>query len=187
MKKKRIFCLTVVLIAILVGGYFYANVEKKHALYNTGFENQQLQPNVNTEPGKSVEYCFTCEHSKLSSIWIFAITKGDLKNHSLDYTLLAKDGSELANGSIKANKIKSGKFTSLDFDTIEDSKGKDFIIRVTTDCAPTDVRICTEPVGDKWAIRYGYRTWSLETMIVFDFLALFLVAFIVVLQKLFRK
>ena len=86
-----------------------------------------------------------------------------------------------------STKIKSGKFTSLDFDTIEDSKGKDYIIRVTTDCAPTDVRICTEPVGDKWAIRYGYRTWSLETMIVFDFLALLLVAFIVVLQKLFRK
>lgn len=192
MNRKKIICILALVIITLVGGYFYAHIEKKHALYNTGYSRGQLPAVLAIDKGKDLEYCFTCEDDKLSGFDILMTTSGNIKGSRLEYSLYNDNNEKLFESSIKLSKIKNGKFTRIKTDTIMDSAGKKFVLRFHNTSGEkgslmASVQPDFEANGFVPAISYRYKNWSLRTMIIFVFFVGYLAVFIVVLQKLFRK
>lgn len=188
MNKKTVIGLIIALLLIAVAGYFYAYVKRDAAMYNTDYTRSQMVPEVKVYDGKDFVYEFDCDKDKLTGVKLLLSCAGS-ETGSIDYRLEAVSGdADVQTGSLKLSKFKSGKFTFLDTDTLE-SAGVRY--RLVISCGNSDddaVLVAVTPDGSSTpAVCYTYIVWDLQTLIVFIFMGIYMVAFVMVLVKIFRR
>ncbi len=191
MNKKKIVRLIILLLIIVVGSYFYAFVKRNVYLYDTEYSRSSMVSAVQIYDNNDFEYKFDCNKDKLTgmNLLLSAAAKSS-KNGIIEYTLYDDEGNKVSDTrSIKISRFKNGKFTFLDFDTIDDSNGNSYLLKITCDkIEGSGAMVAVQPDDlSTVAAQYTFITWDLQTMIVFIISMLYLVLFIFVLLKIFRK
>ncbi len=190
MNRKKTIILIIALVVIVAGGYLYSYVKRDCALYNTGYSRSQMVPAVDIYEGCDFRYTFHCDENNLTGIKvIISAINSDKAKGTITYKLLDESGNEVTEPeTMKFSRFKNGKFTLLNTDTVKDSKDKDFTLVISCDGDEHNgVRLAGQPDGDGLAISYTYIIWDLQTMIIFVVFAAYLVIFMTVLLKIFRK
>lgn len=190
MKKKKIIILIIVLVAVAAGGYFYSFVKRDCALYDTDYSRSQMIPAVDIYEGSDFQYSFHCDKDNLTGVKVIASAINSEKaKGTITYSLLDKNGDKVTGPeTMKLSRFKNGKFTFLSFDTIKDSKDKDYTFVISCDGDKDNgARLAVQPDNGEVALSYTYTVWDLQTMIIFVVFTAYLVAFMSVLLKIFRK
>lgn len=189
MNKKTVIRLIIALLLIAVGSYFYAYVKKDSALYDTSYARSQMIPSAGIYSGHDFVYEFDCADDNLTGIKLMLSYSGQ-KSGGIEYSLAeCGTGLVVSSGSLKFSRFKSGKFSFLDTETVKDSAGKRY--RLTVSCGNSEENAALAAVlpdgSETPAVCCTYRVWDLQTMAVSAFLALYLVVFVMVLVRIFRK
>ncbi len=189
MNRKTVIKLIIALLLVCAGAYFYAYVKKDAALYDTAYARSQMTPELKIYAGHDFEYEFECDRDNITGVKLLLSRAGG-KDGKIQYTLEeCGQGGAVSSGSLKLSRFKSGKFTFLDTDTFKNSAGKRY--RLVIACSNSEesaaVAAVTPDGTGTPALCFTYIEWDLQTMIIFCFLAAYLVVFVVVLVKIFRK
>lgn len=189
MNKKTVIRLIIALMLIAVGSYFYAYVKRDTALYDTEYTRSQMVPSIGIYSGHDFIYEFDSDSDNITGMKLMLSYSGK-KTGSIEYSLTdCSTGSEVSSGSLKLSRFKSGKFSFLDTKTVKDSAGKRY--RLTVSCGNSEENAAVAAVlpdgSGIAAVCCTYRVWDLQTMLISAFLALYLVVFIAVLVKIFRR
>lgn len=189
MKKKKIILTVVLITLILVSGFFYSFVKKSQPVYDTQYSRSQMIPTLMVYEGNDVTMEFECKYDNLTQVQlILSGTSDNTNKDTLSYSICDETGREYADGSIKFSKFKSGKFTTLKFSKIKDSKNKTFVLKLSTDNESDRAAfVSVTPDMKSAALNYVYVKWDMQTMIIYILFMAYLIGFILLLTKLFRK
>ena len=187
--KKKIFLTAILIVVTIVSGFFYSYVKRSQAIYNTDYTRSQMVPEIRISEENRVHIGFTCMYDNLKQVEIIlSTTSSSPKDYTLDYELCDSDGNKYEGGSIRFDKFKNGKFTTLKFDKIKNSRNKEFTLVLTTDAGDVDAAyVAVTPDMENVALKYTYIVWDLQTMIIYVLFIAYLAGFIAILGKLFRK
>lgn len=189
MNRKTVIRLIIALLLIVAGSYFYAYVKRDAALYDTSYTRSAMIPSARIYSGHDFLYEFDCGDDNMTGIKLILSDSGK-DTGVIEYSLVecGKEG-EVSSGSLKLSRFKSGKFTLLKTDTVKESSGKRY--KLVISCGNSEAEaaaVWVLPDGsDTPAVCYSYRVWDLQTMIISVFLGAYLVIFVMVLVKIFRK
>lgn len=189
MNKKTVIRLIIAFLLIAAGSYFYAYVKKDVSLYDTEFTRSQMVPSISIYSGHDFIYEFDSDSDNITGMKLMLSYSGK-KTGSIEYSLTeCVTDNEVSSGSLKLSKFKSGKFSFLDTKTIKDSAGKRYRLTVSCGNSREDAAVAAVlPDGtDTPAVCCTYRVWDLQTMLISVFLAAYLVVFVMVLVRIFRK
>lgn len=189
--KKRVLFLIIAIILTLVGGYFYSFVKRDVNLYDDSFQRSEMVYAKTLTNDGEFAYAFDCDKDKLTGLKLLLTVNGEAKKSKIYYTLYDQSDNDkvVASESMRLSRFKNGKFTTLKFKTIKHSENHIYRLEITTNCENNcSVGIATEPNDtDHIAFSYTYVKWDAETMVVFVMFVAYLIGFIAVLMKLFRK
>ena len=107
----------------------------------------------------------------------------------ISYELTDENGNSVSGQeTLKISRLKSGKFTFLNMDKVEYTKGEKYtlVIKCGNDKGE-GVTISGQPDNLTPAICYTYVKWDLQTMVIFVLFAAYLIAFMTILLRIFRK
>lgn len=189
MNRKTVIRLIIALLLIAAGSYFYAYVKRDAALYDTSYTRSVMVPSYRIYSGHDFWYEFDCANDNLTGIKLILSDSGK-ETGSIEYSLAeCEQEREVSSGNLKLSRFKSGKFTLLKTDTVKESLGKRYRLVISCDNPEEEAAVVSVlPDGtDTPAVCYSYRVWDLQTMIISVFLGAYLVIFVMVLVKIFRK
>lgn len=186
MSRKKIIALIIVFILTLTGGYFYAFITRDAALYGEEYKGMQTVDVKVLNPEEEFSFDFHCDKENLTGFkLVLSVPEG---KGSLTYSLVdKKSGKTEGNFERKLSRIKNDKNNEFEVEEIKDSAGHDYTatIRLSADAAKLSVKGYSEEKVP--AASYYYGVWDVVTMIVFVLFITYMVAFILVLRKIFRK
>ena len=125
-KKLSMIVFAAVLIAFTC---MYAIVDKNNAIYDRAVDTSQYVA-LGLEQGEMVSQSFVSTEDKLDGINIKMSVSGQANDKKISYVLKDEDGVSVATGSATLDKIKAGKFFSLQFDELTGCKGKKYIFEL---------------------------------------------------------
>lgn len=189
MNKKTVIRLIIAFLLIAVGSYFYAFVKKDAALYDTAYTRSRMVASIRIDSENDFVYEFDCDQNRLTGIRLLLSAAGR-ETGSVRYALIeCGSDREVSSGDVKLSRFKNGKFTFLDTDTIKDSAGRRYRLVISCANPQEDAALASVlPDGtDTPAVCFTYIVWDMQTMIVSAFMAVYLVAFVMVLVRIFRR
>lgn len=130
--KKKFLASSICLIIVLI-----------IALYkNTDIQGTQTQNEGNTigpvTVNTPVEQTFVSEQNGLTKIDLFLATYARTNTSNIYFTISDQHGESVFSKTVNASAIRDNSFFSLDFDTINNSKGKIYTIKITSDAQAND-------------------------------------------------
>ncbi len=191
MNKKNIIRAVILLLVIVAGGYFYSYVKRDIPLYNTDYSRSSMVSTIPVCEGSDYEYEFQCDKDNLTGVKLLIATADTAdKSGTMSYAVYDTQGKQLTDTeTVRLSKLKNGRFTKLDFDTIKNSSNNTYVLKMTcAKAAGSGAMVAVTPDDNQEpAILYTYIVWDAQTMVVFAVSILYLVFFIWVLMKIFRK
>lgn len=194
--KQIIWCV------FLIGfAFIYSYIDKPHEIYNAEIDNS-LYLNTGILFEQTLQQEFKTEEEKLDGIQIKCATFGERDNVEVRFAISEKGSDKsLREGSIKGVEAKNNKFLKIQFDTIEKTKGKTYVLSITE--VGTDENnglafyLENSKVGNEYTIDGDNRDgvliakavthrFDLETFIIMLFFEVYLILFMKIMGKLFK-
>ncbi len=188
MNKKLMIKVVLIVIVMLIVGYFFSYVKTDKRIYENDVSYQQITLGNTVYKENDFEYTFTCEENELTGLEFYFMDLHD-ETGAIVYTLTDEEGNQIVSESMKVSDFRQGLFTTLDFDTIKNSKGQIYTISISCQNArEQSIGIGAVNDGTKTvAMKYTYIKWDIETMIVFMICNIYLLTFSIILVRIFRK
>lgn len=190
MNRKKIILLIFAVVAVVIGGYFYAYVKRDSALYNTDYARNEMTAAAQVCADSEFRYTFTCGDDNITGMKVLMSPEDSSKpSGTIRYTLSDADGKSVSSEkTMKISRLKSGKFTYLKMDRVEYTKGKQYTLVIKCDNDKgSGVTVSGQPDNHAAALCYTYVKWDLQTMVIFVIFAAYLIAFMTILLRIFRK
>ncbi len=201
MKKK--LSIVLLIIGVLVFAFLYAYIDKNTYLYDRNTDSSELVSTGILAEKEEIRQSFICSEDSIDGINLKATVIGSVENVEVEYALLdPESGDVLRAESVQGIEIKNNKFNKLKFPVLKETKGKNYILRLTESGTSDDAGISFYlSMGDKvgehltvrekvtqgvLAVRLLTHRFDLETFIVLLGIVAFIVGFMNVLYKLFK-
>lgn len=201
--KKMIKMIAGVII-VLGFSFFYAHIDKNFYLYDRNIDSNSYI-NTGIIYGKEgITQSFTCESDVLDGMNVKCTVEGEVKDIVLEYSFKDESTGEIAaDGSLNASDIKNNKFNYFQTNQLADTRGKKYIFSIYEKGSTEEVGVCFYVVKDEkdekdteitingkkekgiLVSRAVGAQFDLETFIVVVAFAVYLIAFIRFLYKLF--
>ncbi len=116
------------IIIVLVLAFVYAHIAKPNNIYDKKVDNSEyLSTGVVCEG--SIEQKFVCVEDSLDGVKAKVQVIGDVRDVRVKYSLIDNQiGQSVATGEVSAAEIKPSKFFEFTFDTVKDTRGKEYTI-----------------------------------------------------------
>lgn len=200
--KKRLGII-ILGIGVLIFAYFYAHIDKNTYLYDRNTDSAELIGTGIPAAGEEITQSFTSVEDSIDGINLKATVIGDAGNVELEYSLLDESGGEVVRTEIvPGSEIKSNKFNILKFQTLQDTKGKNYILRLSesgaddnagisfylseTESRQGTLKVRGQEVKGNLAVRALTHRFDLETFIVLLGILVFIAGFMNVLYRMFQ-
>ena len=197
-KKLSMIVFAAVLIAFTC---MYAIVDKNNAIYDRAVDTSQYVA-LGLEQGEMGSQSFVSTEDKLDGINIKMSVSGQANDKKISYVLKDEDGVSVATGSATLDKIKAGKFFSLQFDELTGCKGKKYIFELKAEQCEKDTQVIVyavqgasqeallevkgEQADGVMVLRTVTHRFDVETFIVTALFILYVIFFIRWLSKVFK-
>lgn len=198
--KKMIRIIAGVII-VLGFSFFYAHVDKNFYLYDRNIDSNSYI-NTGIIYGKEgITQPFLCESNVLDGMNVKCSLVGEVKDVVIEYSFMDKDTGEIvADGRFNASEIRNNKFNYFQIGQLTDTRGKEYVFSIYEKGSTEEAGVCFYVVGnekDTELVVNGEREqgvlvsravgaqFDLETFIVVVAFAVYLIAFIRFLYKLF--
>ena len=130
--KKRVSWI-VMIILVLVFAYWYAHIAKMNMIYDKGVDNSEYI-SMGILEDQRVEQKFVCREDTMDGIYVKCQVTGDVTDVNVCYRITSgSPNTPVASGSYPASELKASKFNKLTFDTIEDSRDKEYTLSIWSD------------------------------------------------------
>lgn len=130
MKKK----LSIIILSIgaLIFAWLYAHIDKNIYLYDRNTDAAELVGTGILLSGEEITQSFTSVEDAMDGINLKATVIGDTEDINIEYSLIDEDSGEaVRTETVQGTEIKNNKFNILRFQTLKDTKGKNYILRLT--------------------------------------------------------
>lgn len=200
--KKRLGII-ILGIGVLIFVYFYAHIDKNTYLYDRNTDSAELIGTGIPAAGEEITQSFTSIEDSLDGINLKATVIGDAENVELEYSLLdEKSGEVVRTETIPGAEIKSNKFNILKFQTLKDTKGKNYILRLSESGSGDNagisfylseregtqgkLKVKGQEIEGNLAVRTLTHRFDLETCVVLVGILAFIAGFMNVLYRMFK-
>lgn len=130
MKKRIRFVVLSFIVFFLV--FVYAHISKNNPIYDKNVDSSSYN-NTNIYDVDEIRQRFICKENKLDALNIKSRVVGDPTDVEIAYSLIdVEKNREIANGRVKGDTFKDGKFTELDFEGISGCKDKEYEIYLSS-------------------------------------------------------
>lgn len=130
MKKIRFI---IVIIILCVFNVVYSFVTKEEKIYNSKISSSDYSNVGGMYNDQTVSQQFHCNYQNLSELTLRFATYDRDNYGEIRYEILDKeDNNIVAEGNIDISKIANNEFNIIKFNSIEDSKDKDYILYLNT-------------------------------------------------------
>lgn len=201
MKKK--LGIMILGIGVLVFAYFYAYIDKNTYLYDRNTDSAELVGTGIPTAGEEITQSFTSVEEAIDGINVKATVIGDVEHVSLEYSLIdEKSGETVRTETVPGTEIKNNKFNVLKFPTLEDTKGKNYILRLSESGADDSagisfylsereshqgmLKVKGQEIKGTFVVRILTHRFDLETFVVLIGILAFIAGFMNVLYKMFQ-
>ena len=187
MCMKRKFKIFVCLIIILAACFGYAHIDKMHSVFDT-----EVDPSlyVSTSIDSKEEYRqeFVCEEKILDGIAVkFNITGEEIDKVKLIYCIEDEHENVIREGTLSGDKFRNQKYNKLGFETIENTKGKKFIVKIHLENNDAENGVSFLFEGEKLVLKYYAFRFDVETFMIACFFCAYVVGFMKILFKMFKE
>lgn len=189
-------------IFIIIFAVLYSFVNKATPIYNTDWDTGEYE-SVELFNGDSITQSFVCEKSHLNGLSLKITSIGVTDQLLLHYQLREEEtGSVLADGKTDLNSLSSGKFFEIDFERIDNCKGKTLLFDLSISDGGEGSGICVYTtdliknstsfekngsiLNSTLVLRMLTYQFDLETFFVVICFALYIVFFMKWMYKLFK-
>lgn len=118
----------IIIIIVLVLSFAYAHIEKPNNIYDKKVDNSEYLSTGVVCKGV-IEQKFVCAEDTLDGVKAKVQVIGDVRDVRVKYRLIDDQlGKSVAMGEISAAEIKPGKFFEFSFDTVYNTRGKEYTI-----------------------------------------------------------
>ncbi len=185
MKKKVVFVLAIILL--LVVARVYAVIDRTTDIYNSQIESSDYVA-VGLTENKIVEQKFKSVEDYLDGMSIKLDVSGNPGSVTLEYTLIeAESQKEVAQGEMSLEDVRSGKFFPLEFERVNESKGKTYIFKITVKECDENSVVSVYYANDILVARTLRHGFDLETFIITVCFMAYVLVFMKWLSKLFNQ
>ena len=128
MKKLRLVIIVLILIAF---NTCYSFVDKTEKIYNSDISSGSYTNVGGMTEDYSVTQEFYCSYDNLSELSLRFATFDRVNKGNIEFVIVEKSSDkEVANGSLDTSKIINNEFNSIRFNTIKDSKDKQYLLKL---------------------------------------------------------
>ena len=200
--KSKIKTIILILVILALAGV-YAVIDKPVSFYDTSCDTSKFL-SIPLEEGKQISQNFQCKEEKLDgmAIKLSADNIQDKSQAVISYEVVDHESGDcVAQGEENLGKLRSGKFFKLKFDTVVNTKGKNYTFNlIVKNSAMGTVQVFYTPGADNTAtltydgnaidgvgvMRSLTHRFDLETYIVTLCFAAYIILFMRWLYKLFK-
>ncbi|MDD3218362.1 MAG: hypothetical protein PHC41_06760 [Lachnospiraceae bacterium] len=200
---KKVLRYAVIVIIVVGFAFLYAHINKRIAIYDTSVENSRYGNMGEITTDLVVEQNFICERNVLDGVYVKIATFGNVLTSQYDFQILDGETQDvIREGVLDASQVQNGKFHTISFEKIEQTKDKEFIFRISSKDANNGnaITIYNVPKGEEdltltlngeefptntLALKTVSHMFDLETFFVVIFCAAYLIIFVKVLYKFF--
>lgn len=200
--KKRLGIIMLA-VGVLIFAYFYAHIDKNTYLYERNTDSAELIGTGIPAAGVEITQSFTSVEDSIDGINLKATIIGDIENVELEYSLLDETSGEIVRtGRVPGSEIQNNKFNVLKFQTLKETKGKNYILRLSESGADDNagisfylsekgrhqgtLKVKGQEINGSLAVRTMTHRFDMETFIVFVGILAFIAGFMKILYKLFK-
>lgn len=200
--KKRLGII-ILGVGVLIFAYFYAHIDKNTYLYDRNTDSAELIGTGITAAGEEITQSFTSVEDSIDGINLKATIIGDIENVELEYSLLDETSGEVVRTEmVPGSEIQNNKFNILKFQTLKDTKGKNYILRLSESGVDDNagisfylsekgrhqgtLKVKGQEINGSLAVRTMTHRFDMETFIVFVGILAFIAGFMKILYKLFK-
>ena len=172
------------------------------AIYDAGVEGNGYG-NFGQMSGNSyIEQSFYCEMDGLEGVQVQPVTFKRTDNGTLIYQLMDRETREIvAEGTVDTAGREDAKFTDITFPRIEESKGREYVLRIQADNTPdeqgvsfyttqkqegTSLSLNGQEREECLVLKTVYKVFNLQEFVVFAGMLAYIVLFIKLLYKFLR-
>ena len=198
--KKKLYWIIVGIILIVFSG-IYAVVDKNVSIYDKKIDTSRYV-SYPISTGTEISQTFVSPEDKINGINVKMAVVGDQASKKIGYKLNDKNGKTVASGETTLEKLKSGKFFYMDFDPVENCKGKEYTFVIDVEkCEPNGqitiyatpeidnnkvLKVNKDKVDSIMVLRVVNHRFDLETFLVTLIFLIYVVGFIGWLSKVFK-
>ncbi|MCP1101362.1 hypothetical protein M2454_001097 [Aequitasia blattaphilus] len=198
MKRLKILIL---LIAAVIFSFFYAHIEKKHAVYNDNLEeNTFLTTGVLSG---QMEQTFISKEDAIDGVSVKLQHVGDVSKTTIHFTLLdTESGDVLGENTLKGIDTENNKFNKIPFSSIKGVKGRNLTLVIrgeneddknglsfvyhTQQEENTTFILGEEKIEGTLFLRTLVKMFDIETFVILLVFIAYIVGFMSFLYKLFK-
>ena len=197
---KKTIKYAVIFILFMTFAFIYSYIDKFHPIYNDKVDNSEYL-NTGILVDTQLEQTFIMEENRLDAFRIKCVTVGDTSDSVISYSLKEMEtGKVLREGIEDGVYAENNKFLELDFETVENCKGKEY--QIVLQVKGTDgngigfylensgkdmaYTVGGEQQGGTLIIRTVTHKFDLETFFIVILFELYFVVFIKIMYKLFK-
>ena len=172
------------------------------AIYDTGVEGDGYGNFGQLSGNSYIEQSFSCEMNGLEGVQVQPVTFNRTENGTLIYQLIDKETQEtVAEGTVDTTGWEDAKFTEITFQRVEESKGREYVLRIQADNTPdgkgisfyttqkqedTSLSLNGEDRDECLVLKTVYKTFNLQEFIDFAGMMAYILLFIKLLYKFLR-
>lgn len=200
--KKRL-SIIILGIGVLAFAFFYAHIDKNTYLYDRNTDSAELTGTGIPAAGEEITQSFTSVEDSIDGINLKATVVGDVENVELEYSLIDETSGEVVRTEIvPGTEIQNNKFNVLRFQILNDTKGKDYILRLSESGANDNagisfylsekedrqgtLKVKGQQMKGNLAVRTLTHRFDLETFVVLLGILVFIAGFMNVLYRMFQ-
>ena len=178
--------------------------------YLQKFLNVELRKNINVSENTIISYKyafislleFIIKNYSLEGVQVQPVTFNRTENGTLIYQLIDKETQEtVAEGTVDTTGWEDAKFTEITFQRVEESKGREYVLRIQADNTPADqgvsfyttqkqegtsLSLNGEDRDECLVLKTVYKTFNLQEFLVFAGMMAYILLFIKLLYKFIR-
>ncbi len=202
MKKK--LGIIILGMGVLIFAYLYAHIDKNTYLYDRNTDSAELIGTGIPAAGEEITQSFTSVEDTIDGINVKATVIGDAGHVGLEYSLLDEESGEVVRTeTMPGTEIKNNKFNVLKFQTLQDTKGKNYTLSLSESGADDNtgisfylseeiggtqglLRVRGQETNGNLVVRILTHRFDLETFVVLLGILAFIAGFMNVLYRMFR-
>lgn len=201
MKKK--LGIIILSIGALIFSWLYAHIDKNIYLYDRNTDSAELVGTGIPLDGEEITQSFTSVEDAIDGINLKATVIGDAENVNIEYSLIDEtSGEAVRTGAVPGTEIKNNNFNILRFQTLKDTRGKNYILRLSESGAGDNagisfylseregqggmLKVRGQEMNGNLAVRMLTHRFDLETFFVLLGILIFIAGFMNILYRMFR-
>lgn len=194
-----------IIVAVFVGlifSLFYSIIDKPTPIYDTECDTSNYGT-IELFRGDSVTQRFNCGEDKLDGLTIKVSSIGDQSKVFFDYQIADSATEEvLARGESSLENLQSGKFFRLQFNEINNTRNKQYLLTInvqeksedngiqifttSTDNENSFLKVGDETIEATLVLRYLTHKFDFETFFVTVCFIMYIIVFMKWMYKLFK-